>query len=75
MPQLQKDIEYLTLEFGMDNDACDDILNACQELGDISAEYFCEEFVFVDEEGMAYERWHDEDHLNIAHFNALHWEQ
>ena len=55
----------------MSNTQCDDIINACEELGGISAEYFCEEFVFIceDEDGNedvdALHRIHDEDYLRI----------
>tara|TARA_B100000902_G_scaffold379715_1_gene414318 strand:+ start:574 stop:819 length:246 start_codon:yes stop_codon:yes gene_type:complete len=75
--QIFTDIDFLVDEMGMDADGCDDVLQACERLGGVSAEYFCEEFVFLPEESTAddVERWHDPDYLNIAAFNSLWWEQ
>ena len=69
------DIDFLVDEMGMDADSCDDILRACDDLGGISAEYFCEEFVFLPEDSTPddVDRLHDAEYLNIAHFNALWW--
>ena len=69
--QLFADIDFLVDELGMTADQCDEVLQACDELGGISAEYFCEEFVFIceDEDGNedvdALHRIHDEDYLRI----------
>ncbi len=63
--QIKVDVEYLSEVFNMDEDAIDDILRACEDLGGMSAEYFCEEFIFTDPEGDIYERWHDDDYLKI----------
>ena len=51
--QIETDIAWLQDNCEMNNEQCDDIINACEELGGISAEYFCEEFVFIceDEDG------------------------
>jgi len=75
--QIFTDIDFLVDEMGMDADGCDDVLQACERLGGVSAEYFCEEFVFLPEESTAddVERWHDPDYLNIAAFNSLWWTQ
>ena len=75
--QVFADIDFLVDEMGMDADQCDEILRACDDLGGISAEYFCEEFVFLPDESTPedVERWHDDEYLNIAQFNALWWEQ
>ena len=75
--QIMTDIDWLMDECGMDDDQCDEIIQACEELGGISAEYFCEEFIFLPEDSTPedVERWHDDEYLNIAHFNALWWEQ
>ena len=72
--QIEKDIMFLQDICDMTNDQCDDIINACEDLGGISAEYFCEEFIFVNEDGEAEMQWHDDDYLNIAEFNAMYWE-
>ena len=69
--QIEKDILFLQDICDMTNDQCDDIINACEDLGGISAEYFCEEFVFIceDENGEedidALHRVHDDDYLRI----------
>ena len=69
--QIEKDILFLQDICDMTNDQCDDIINACEELGGISAEYFCEEFVFVceDEDGNedidALNRVHNDEYLTI----------
>ena len=51
--QIETDIAWLQDNCEMNNEQCDDIINACEDLGGISAEYFCEEFVFIceDEDG------------------------
>ena len=69
--QIEKDIMFLQDICDMTNDQCDDIINACEDLGGISAEYFCEEFVFIceDENGEedveALNRVHDDEYLTI----------
>ena len=75
--QIFADIDFLVDEMGMDADSCDDILRACDDLGGISAEYFCEEFIFCPDGTTPkdIDRWHDDEYLNIAQFNALWWEQ
>ena len=73
--QIFADIDFLVDEMGMDADGCDDVLQACERLGGVSAEYFCEEFVFLPEDSTPedVEKWHDPEYLNIAVFNALWW--
>ena len=69
--QIEKDIMFLQDICDMTNDQCDDIITACEDLGGISAEYFCEEFVFIceDENGEedveALNRVHDDEYLTI----------
>ena len=78
--QLEKDIAFCIDELDLTNDEIGDILRACERLGGIAVEYFCEEFVFTceDENGNedvdALERIHDDEYLNIAVFNGMHWE-
>ena len=45
--QLEKDIAFCIDDCGMDDNQIGEMLRVCEELGGISAEYFCEEFVFV----------------------------
>ena len=79
--QIEKDIAFCIDELDLTNDEIGDILRACERLGNIAVEYFCEEFVFtcIDSEGNedvdALDRVHDDDYLNIAEFNAMYWEQ
>ena len=69
--QIETDIAWLQDNCEMNNEQCDDIINACEELGGISAEYFSEEYVFTceDEDGEedleALNRIHDENYLKI----------
>ena len=74
--QLEIDVDWLDVNVGLDNTEYDEILNACEELGGISAQYFCEEFVFVPDDSTPeeVERLHDDEYLNIAVFNAYFWE-
>ena len=47
--QLEKDIAYCIDECDMNDEQIGQMLRATEELGNISVEYFCEEFIFVDE--------------------------
>ena len=73
--QIFDDIDFLVDEMAMDADQCDEILKACEDLGVISAQYFCEEFVFIPDDSTPDDvaRLHDPDYLNIAVFNSLWW--
>ena len=74
--QIATDIAWLQDNCEMTNRQCDDVINACEDLGGISAEYFCEEFVFIceDEDGNedvdALNRVHD-DYLSLDWFNTV----
>ena len=63
--RLEKDIAYCIDILDLSNNEIGDILRACERLGNISVEYFCEEFIFnvVDEEEM--DRLHDDNYLKI----------
>ena len=63
--QLERDIAFCIDELDLSNDEIGNILRACERLGNISVEYFCEEFIFnvVDEEEM--DRLHDDNYLTI----------
>ena len=62
--QLFRDIDFLVDELGMTADQTDEVLHACDELGGISAEYFCEEFIFMCEDENGEE---DVEALNRVH--------
>ena len=69
--QIEQDILFLQDECDMTSNQCNEIIRACEDLGGISAEYFCEEFVFIceDENGEedvdALNRVHDDNYLRI----------
>ena len=70
--QLQNDIAYCIDELNLSNELIGNVLRSCEELGNISAEYLMEEFVF---EGGDFEAYDDINYLNIAEFNSMYWEQ
>ena len=63
--QIMTDIDWLMDECGMNDEQCDEIIQACEGLGGISAEYFCEEFVFITEDPDDIPRLHDDNYLRI----------
>ena len=69
--QVEKAIAYCIDYLELDDNQIGEMLRVCEELGGISAEYFCEEFVFVceDKDGNedleALSRVHDHDYLKI----------
>ena len=63
--QLFADIDFLVDELNMTADQCDEVLHACDELGGISAEYFCEEFIFETGDPDDIDRLHDPNYLKI----------
>ena len=72
--KLERDIAFCIDDCGMDDEQIGEMLRVCEQLGNISCEYFAEEFVFIDDNNGG-ERLHTNDYLNIAEFNALYWEQ
>ena len=50
------------------------MLRCIERLGISSVEHFCEEFIFIDEDGGFSDNLHDDEYLNIAEFNAMYWE-
>jgi len=71
--QLAKNIEFCIDECDMDDDQIGEMLRCIERMCISSVEHFCEEFVFVceDDDCMKY---HDDEYLNIAEFNAMYWE-
>ena len=72
--QLEQDIAYCIDELDLGNEQIGEMLRACETLGGIGVEYFCEEFIFVNEDGEAEMQWHEDEYLSIADFNSLYWE-
>ena len=79
MLSIERDLEFCLETLGLNDTQTDEILATCENLGAISVEYFCEEFIFggrdnpeeLDPEEI--NRLHDSDYLNIAEFNNLYW--
>ena len=63
--QLQNDIAYCIDILELTNNQIGEILRACEELGGISVEYFCEEFIFECDDMDELNRLHNDDYLTI----------
>ena len=63
--QLEKDIAFCIDELDLSNEQIGEILRACENLGNISVEYFCEEFVFQSDTEDDHDRLHDPNYLTI----------
>ncbi len=73
--QIEKDIAYCIDYLDLSNEQIGEILRACERLGNISVEYFCEEFIFeCDRDEDEFDRLHDNHYLHIEQFNALYEE-
>ena len=74
--QLKKDLKYLKKHLENNTEAIDEVLEHIEKVGIGSAEYFCEEFVFIPdgEEPEQTARLHDTLYFDISEFNFHHWE-
>ena len=63
--QMEKDIAYCIDYLDLSNEQIGEILRACERLGNISVEYFCEEFIFECDTEEDVHRLHDDDYLKI----------
>ena len=74
--QLKKDLKYLKKHLENNTEAIDEVLEHIEKVGIGSAEYFCEEFVFIPdgEEPAQVARLHDPLYLDISEFNYHNWE-
>ena len=63
--QLEKDIAYCIDILDLSNNQIGEILRACEQLGNISVEYFCEEFIFQFDTDEELDRLHDDNYLTI----------
>ena len=63
--QLERDIAFCIDELDLTNDEIGNILRACESLGNIPVEYFCEEFIFEEDDEDALNRYHDDNYLTI----------
>ena len=73
MTQLEKDIAFCIDEMDLSDEDIGDMLRACERLGGIAVEYFCEEFIFMTEDTDPM-KYHNDEYLNIAEFNGMYWE-
>ena len=73
--QLKIDIKYLKKVLDNNKDEINEVLQHIDKVGIGSAEYFCEEFVFVPdgETTDSVARLHDPEYLDITEFNYQHW--
>ena len=65
MTQLEKDIEYCIEYLELSDEQIGEMLRTSEKLGGISAEYFCEEFVFECDTEEEINRLHDDNYLKI----------
>ena len=74
--QLKKDLKYLKKHLENNTEAIDEVLEHIEKVGIGSAEYFCEEFVFIPdgEEPEQVARLHDPLYLDISEFKYHNWE-
>jgi len=73
--QIKKDIDFLSV-FLDNSEQINEVIDACETIGVGSAEYFCEEFVFIPDgqEPEDVAKLHDPLYLDISEFNYLNWE-
>ena len=63
--QIEKDIAFCIDELDLTNEQIGEILRACEKLGNITVEYFCEEFIFECNTDEEIDRLHDNNYLKI----------
>ena len=63
--QMEKDIAYCIDILDLSNNQIGEILRACEQLGNISVEYFSEEFIFQCDTDEELDRLHDDNYLTI----------
>ena len=63
--QLEKDIAFCIDELDLANEQIGELLRATEKLGNISCEYFCEEFIFECDTDEELDRLHDDNYLKI----------
>ena len=63
--KLEKDIEYCIDYLNLNDTQIGEMLRCCEKLGNITVEYFCEEFIFECDTEEEVNRLHDDDYLRI----------
>ena len=61
--QLERDIAFCIDELNLANEQIGELLRATEKLGNISCEYFCEEFIFECDTNEELDRLHDDNYL------------
>ena len=62
---MERDIAYCIDYLDLTNEQIGEILRACEKLGNITVEYFCEEFIFECDTDEELDRLHDNNYLKI----------
>ena len=62
---MERDIAYCIDELDLTNEQIGEILRATEKLGNITVEYFCEEFIFECDDLNELNRYHDENYLKL----------
>ena len=63
--QLEKDIAYCIDYLNLSDNQIGEMLRVCEKLGNITVEYFCEEFIFECDNEEDVHRLHDNNYLKI----------
>ena len=63
--QIERDIAFCIDELELTNEQIGELLRATEKLGNISCEYFCEEFIFECDTNEELDRLHDDNYLKI----------
>ena len=63
--QLEKDIAYCIDYLDLSDNQIGEMLRVCERLGNITVEYFCEEFIFECDNEEDVHRLHDDNYLQI----------
>ena len=73
--QLKKDLKYLKKHLENDKESINQVMEHIEKIGVGSAEYFCNEFVFIPdgETPEQVSRLHDPEYLDITEFNFNYW--
>ena len=72
--QTIQDLKFCIETLGLNDDQINEMMEVTEELG-IRTQYFADEFIFITGRGIEEDsKLHNPDYLNIAVFNATHWE-
>ena len=63
--QVEKDIAYCIDYLDLSDNQIGEMLRCCEQLGNITVEYFCEEFIFECDTEEEIHRLHDDNYLRI----------